>query len=133
MARVQPTAWVGWIYFASAMLMVAGGIQMIAGLTGIFYDDFYVMTQTGHLLAFDYTTWGWTHLLIGTVMIAAGVALIFGKLWAQILALIIAVLSAIVNLAFIGTYPLWSITVLIIDAFIIYAITLHGNELKENN
>lgn len=131
MAKNRPTAWVGWIYFASAMLLVAGGIQVIAGLTGIFNADFYTVSQTGNIVAFNYTTWGWIHLIIGIIGVAAGFALAVGRLWAQVLALVVTIIAAITNLAFIGVYPLWSIAALVVNGLVIYAITLHGDEVRE--
>lgn len=130
-AKNRPTAWVGWIYFASAMLLVAGGVQVIAGLTGIFNSNFYVVVQTGQIVAFNYETWGWIHLILGIIGIAAGAALATGRTWARVFAVAVAVLSAVANLAVIGVYPLWAIAALVIDGFVIYAVTLHGDEVRE--
>lgn len=130
MVNKQITAWVGWIYFASTMLLIVGAIQVIAGLTGIFNSNFYVALESGRLVAFDYTTWGWIHLILGILAIASAIALAAGKLWAQIVALTFATLAVIANLASIGTYPLWSISALILYGFVIYAITVHGDEVR---
>lgn len=124
------SSWVGWIYFASALLAVSGGLNVIAGLTGIFHSDYYVATQGGKLLFLDYTTWGWTHLIVGAAMLALGVFLYKGKAWAGAVTVGLAVVSMIVNLAFIGTYPLWAIIALILNSCVIYAVTLHGDEVK---
>lgn len=129
---LQPSGWVGWIYFTSAMLLIAGGIGIIAGLTGIFNSDFYALTESGYLIAFDYTTWGWITLMLGLLMIAAAVSLAVGKTWARVLAFIVVIMAAIGNVATIDIYPLWSIAALIINGLAIYAITVHGSELKEN-
>lgn len=129
--RRKVTGWVGWVYFAAAMILVLGGIHVIAGLTGIFSPDYYVATQTGKLLVFDYTVWGWIHLVLGAGMIALAVALMAGKTWAQIVSVGLVAAGMVVDLAFIGTYPFWSIISLIISGLVLYAITLHGDELKQ--
>ncbi len=131
MVEIKPTGWVGWVYFAAAMLLIAGAIGIVAGLTGIFNTNFYEVTQTGELIAFNYTTWGWIHLILGIGVVIAGVGLALGKTWAQIAAFVLIVLAAIAHLAFIAVYPLWSITALIISGFVLYAITVHGNEVRE--
>lgn len=130
MARAQQTGWVGWVYFAATMLTIVGGLQVIAGLTGIFNPDFYVVTQGGYLLALDYTSWGWIQLALGVIAIAAAVGLTLGKLWAQVWTIVVTIFLGIVNLAFIGVYPLWSIVSLVIIGFVIYAVMLHGDEVK---
>lgn len=129
--RKDGSSWVGWIYFASALLVVSGGLNAIAGLTGIFHSDYYVATQGGTLLFLDYTAWGWTHLIVGAAMLAIGVFLYKGKSWARVFTVGLAVLSMIVNLAFIGAYPLWAIVALILNSCVIYAVTLHGDEVKK--
>lgn len=129
-ARKRTSSWVGWVYFAATILFISGGINAIAGLTGIFNPDFYVAAHNGKLLLFNYATWGWAQLIIGAGMIALGAFLLKGKLWAQSVTIGLVVISMIVNLAFIGTYPLWSIVALILNSCVIYAITLHGDEVR---
>ena len=130
LGKKKQSSWVGWVYFASAILAVSGGVNVIAGLTGIFHSDYYVSTQGGTLLFLDYSAWGWTHLVLGLGMIALSVFLAKGKTWAQAVTVGLSILSMIVNLAFIGAYPLWAIIALILNSCVIYAITLHGDEVS---
>ncbi len=129
-ARNQPTGWVGWVYFASLMMMLLGGFQAIAGLVALFKDDFYLVAERG-LLVFNYTTWGWIHLLMGVVIFAAGVALLNGAVWARTVGVLLAGLSLFANMAFIDSYPLWSILMIVVDILVIYALTVHGDEVRE--
>lgn len=130
MARKEPTGWVGWVYFASAMMLLAGGMEAIAGLVALFKDDFYVVAQNS-LLAFSYTTWGWVHIAVGALLLAAGFATMAGKVWGRSVGVIIAVLSALANLAFIQAYPLWGIIGVAVNVAVIYALTAHGSEVRE--
>lgn len=129
-ARNQPTGWVGWVYFASLMMLLVGGFQAIAGLVSLFKDDFYLVTEKS-LLVFDYDTWGWIHLVMGIVIFAAGTALMQGAAWARMVAVLLAGISLFANMAFLSAFPLWSILIIVIDVLIIYAVTVHGGELKE--
>lgn len=126
----QVTGWVGWIYFAGFMMLITGILQMIAGLTALLNDKFYVVTEQ-NILAFNFTTWGWIHLLVGLIVMLAGTAVIAGSLWGRIVAVFLATLSIIANFAFISSYPIWSTIVIVIDVLIIYALTVHGSEVKE--
>lgn len=130
MAQKVTTGWVGWAYFAAALLLVAGGMQVIAGFVGIFDEDFYLATGAG-LIAFNYTTWGWIHLVLGVVALATGAGILAGATWARVVGVIITILVMLGNVAFITAYPLWSIFSLILGGLIIYALTLHGDELAE--
>jgi hypothetical protein len=126
----SPSGWVGWGYFAGFMMMVLGGMQAINGLAGIFRDTYYVVTQN-QLLVFNYKTWGWISLVLGVVIFFAGYELFRGALWARVLAIFLAGLSILANMAFMDAYPLWSIMIIVIDIFIIYALLVHGKELGE--
>jgi hypothetical protein len=126
--RTEPTGWVGWVYFAGAMLLAVGGLQIIAGLAALFRDDFYVVTSN-HLVAFSYTTWGWIELILGIVLLLAGIGIWAGQGWARIVGVFVAVLALLSNFAFITAYPLWSIFGVVISGLIIYALTVHGGEV----
>lgn len=125
-----PTGWVGWVYFAGFMMMILGGMQAIAGLAAIFKTAFYVTAQN-HLLVLDYRQWGWIALLLGIVIFFAGLELFRGALWARIIAIVLAGLSFLANMAFIDAYPIWSILIMVVDAVIIYSLLVHGGELGE--
>jgi hypothetical protein len=125
-----PTGWVGWAYFAAFMMMLLGALQAIAGLAGIFKNSYYVVTSS-HLLVWDYKTWGWINLILGIIILMAGLELLRGATWARIIAVFLAILSFVANMGFVNAYPVWSIIMMIVDAFIIYALTVHGGELRE--
>jgi hypothetical protein len=55
---------------------------------------------------------------------------ISGATWARVIGIILAVLSAIANFAFIPYYPLWSILVIAIDVIVIWALAVHGRAMS---
>lgn len=129
-SRRQPTAWVGFVLFAGIMLVMMGAFEAIQGFVALFKDDYYLVSRTGLVLSFDYSTWGWTHLLIGLVAIGTGIGVLLGQMWARVLGIVIAVISALANLAFIAAYPLWCTIVIATDILVIYALAVHGREVK---
>jgi hypothetical protein len=124
------TAWLGWVFFAGILMIMLGFFQAIAGLVAIFDDTFYLVTKSGLVVSVDYTVWGWVHLIIGVVAFLAGYAVMSGKTWGRTIGIILAVVSAIVNMAFIGAYPWWSIIIITMDVLIIYALAVHGREAQ---
>jgi hypothetical protein len=124
------TGWVGWGYFASIMMMVLGFLQGITGLAGIFKNNYYVVTQS-QLLVFNFKTWGWVNLVIGIIIFMAGLELLRGAGWARVVAIFLAALSLIANMGFINAYPFWSILMIVVDVLVIYALSVHGQELKD--
>lgn len=128
--QTKPSGWIGWVVFASVMMMLIGFFQIIYGLAAIFRQGFFVVTQN-HLLVFNFTTWGWISLLLGIIVLAAGYELMRGAVWARVLAVFLAGLSIIANMAFVEAYPIWSIMIITFDIFIIYSLIVHGGELRE--
>ena len=116
---------VGGVMFAAVLMILIGIFQSIAGLTAIVDDDFYVLTQN-YTFDLDTTAWGWIHLILGIVVLLAGIALFAGKGWAGVVALMLAVLSAVANFFFIPYYPFWTIVDIALAVWVIWALTRPG-------
>jgi hypothetical protein len=129
----DPTAWTGWVVFAAFMMIMVGAFQAIEGLVALFDDGWYHVTQNGLLVEADYTVWGWTHLLLGALLIVAGVGVLAGNAVARGVAVVLAGISALVNLAFIEAYPIWAVLVITLDVLVIYALIVHGRELRSSS
>lgn len=119
--------WSGWIMFASTLMFILGCFHAIAGFVGIFDEDYYLVGKNDLVVTVDYSTWGWTHLILGILVAAAGGALLRGAMWARIVAIVLAILSSIANLVFMAAYPLWSLIMITVNVLVIYAVTAHGD------
>jgi hypothetical protein len=97
-ARPDDQRLVGFILFAAIMMLMVGIWQALQGLVAIFENEFYVATRN-YLFQFDVTTWGWIHLIVGVIVAFAGWGLLSGRIWARVVAITLAVLSAIANSA----------------------------------
>jgi hypothetical protein len=127
----EASGWaVGFILFAAIMMIMSGIFQAIAGLVAIFENEFYVATRN-YLFQLDATSWGWIHLLIGVVVAFAGWALLSGRTWARVVAITLAVLSAVANFLFIPYYPFWSLLIITLDVFVIWAVSAHGGAMRD--
>lgn len=129
-APPKPTGWVGWILFAGIMLILDGIFQAIAGLVAIFNDDYFLVLSDELVVRVNYTAWGWIHLIVGVLVLLAGFGVLTGQLWARVVGVILAGISAIVNLAFLAAHPVWSVIIIAIDIVVIYALCVHGKEMQ---
>jgi hypothetical protein len=124
--RQEVSGWaIGGITFAATMLVLLGIFKAIAGLVAIFDDDFYVVTQN-YTFDLDASAWGWIHLLLGIILVVVGYFLFAGAAWAGVTAIVLAVISAVANFFFIPYYPFWSILVIALDVWVIWALTRPG-------
>lgn len=127
------TGWAGWVAFAGIMLITLGGFQAVEGLVALFGDSLFLVGPEGLVVNVDHDAWGWTHLVLGIVAVAVGFGLIAGNVVARVAGTAIAMISAILNLGFISAYPVWSTIVITLDVIVIYAIVVHGRELRSVN
>ncbi|HKS45754.1 MAG TPA: hypothetical protein VJT49_11715 [Amycolatopsis sp.] len=123
------SAWLGWIWFAGAMMILLGLFNAIEGVVALFNDRYYVLGPQG-LLVFDLTGWGWVHLIIGALAVVTGIALFSGATWARVVAVVLAVINAIAQLAFLSAHPVWCTIVIALDVIVIWALVVHGAEAK---
>jgi hypothetical protein len=124
------TGWVGWIIFAAVMMIMIGVFAIIGGLIAIFDDGY----GKGALAAYSNSTqntWGWTALILGVLTLFAAFAIMQGQVWGRVVGVILASLTAIDHFTVVRGYPVWSFIVILLCIFVIYALTVHGGELRE--
>jgi len=116
---------VGGVAFAATIMTLTGVFQALAGLVAIFNDEFYVVAQN-YTFDLDVSAWGWIHLIVGLAVLATGMGLFARKAWAGVTAIILAMLSALTNFFFIPYYPIWSLLVIGLALWVIWALTRPG-------
>jgi hypothetical protein len=122
----QVSGWaVAGITFAATIMLLIGIFQAIAGLAAIFDDQFFVVAGN-YAFDLDVTAWGWVHLLLGILLVFAAWGLYSGAAWAGVMAIFLAVLSAIANFFFIPYYPFWAILEIGLAVWVIWALTRPG-------
>lgn len=126
----RTTGWVGWIVLASVLLCISGVFNAITGLVAIFSDKIYVQGSAATVVL-DVTNWGWFHLFWGVLLFVTGMALYVGQTWARATAIIVVAINMVSQLMEMPAYPLWSLVILTLDLLVIWAIIVHGDELRE--
>ncbi len=124
------SGWTGWVAFGGFMLYLVGFFHLVAGFAALFSDKVYVVGEQ-YLWTLDYTTWGWVHIIGGTLAVWAASSLMQGKTFGRTVAVLVAAVSAIANMVFVPVYPFWALLIIAVDVFVIYAVIVHGGELKD--
>ena len=130
MTDERRTRWIGWGWFASIMILLSGALEVLFGILAILLPASQYFTTREGTTVFYVSLWGWWHLLIGIVLIAAGIALANGRVWARVFAVVVVAINAVSQLLSLPAQPWWSIVVFTLDIVVIYAITVHGRELR---
>jgi hypothetical protein len=103
------------------MMIMIGTFQAFQGLAAIIDDEFFVVTGN-YAFEFDTTTWGWVHLITGSIVAVAGFYVFTGNLLARIIGIVIALASAVTNFFYIPYYPVWSVLIIALDVVVIWAL-----------
>jgi hypothetical protein len=125
----ETTGWVGWISFAGIMMIIIGGLQAVYGLVALL-NDTWVVWGNGNAVLIDITAWGWIHLIIGIVVVLAGIGVLTGNMVARLIGVLVAGVSLIASFLALPLYPVWSLTVIALDVLVIWALVAHGGEMK---
>lgn len=125
------SGWAGWIFFAGTMLVVAGVLNAIYGFVAVVNDD-WVVWQNRSAVLLDLSGWGWIHLALGAVLVLAGIGVFTGNIVARTIGVLAAAAVLIANFLWLPVYPFWSLTVMVIAALVIWALTAHGGELRQH-
>jgi hypothetical protein len=120
----QPT---GWTVFAGVILFMVGSLDALWGLAAILNDDIVIVGGHGAIIA-DITTWGWVHLIIGSVMALTGLGLFAGSSSARWFAIVFVTINAISQIVWFPAAPLWAFLMILLDVMIIYQLTVRWEE-----
>ena len=112
---------IGWTVFAAVMLMISGIGNVLEGIAQIVRGSYFV-TLPNYAYNLSVHSWGWIHLIAGIVVFLAGAALLADKTWARVVGVAFASLSLFMNLVYLPFFPVWSIIVIALDAFVIWAL-----------
>ena len=111
----------------AVLLLTVGILEALQGISAIAKDDLIVVGDD-YIYQLDVTTWGWIHLVLGVIVAAVGAALFTGATWARVGAAMVCALSIIVNFMWLPFYPLWSITIIALNAVVIWAVATWNPE-----
>ena len=123
------SGWIGLAAFAGIMLLIIGSLHVAEGLLAFFREDYYA--DASRLpVDLSYPTWGWIHVVFGALLAATGIGIFFGALWARVLGIVYAALSALTCLTFLAALPLWGTIMIALNILVIYALAAHGRDVR---
>jgi hypothetical protein len=111
----------GGVYLAGVLMLLQGVLTVLESVATLRKDGVY-----GHFgiyaYRFNLPVWGWIQLVLGVFLILAAVALFGGAAWARVAGIILAGLHLIANFLFLPYQPQWSVTLIALSAFVLWAL-----------
>jgi hypothetical protein len=119
---VGTTGGSGWAYFVGILLFIIGVFNVLWGLVALL-DDKELTVGAAGVIVWDFTAWGWIHLILGIVLVLTALGLFAGRGWARWTAIFFVMLNAFAQIAWMPIHPWWSVLIITLDIIIIYQLT----------
>ncbi len=118
----------GWPVFVAAYLAIAGVLNVVWGIVALDHKSYFV---SGGLLWSELNTWGWVAIVVGAIQMIGALLVVARRAGGAVIAGFLAFFGIMLNFLSIGAYPVWSVIMLVIDALIIWAVTVHSDAFVE--
>jgi hypothetical protein len=116
----------GWLTFAGTLLIISGAFKILDALWAFKYDDEVEEEVQTVLFERDLAAWGWIWLIVGIVLVAAGIAVVGGAEWARWVGIVAAGVAVITFLPWVYFQPLWTILSVSLGVLVIYGLAAYG-------
>ncbi|MET7621465.1 hypothetical protein [Streptomyces sp. NPDC005408] len=122
------SAWVtGGLAFAAVLMLCIGVLGVLQGIAAVIEDDVYGRVGN-YVYRINLTGWGWIHLVIGACLVITAAGLFKAATWARVTGIFLASLSLIAEFMFLPYSPIWSVIMIAIDVFIIWALAVYRSD-----
>lgn len=114
---------------AAAALLIPGDLASFLTGLAIVLKTSYRTSQAGYGTAAasyayhrNITAWRWSSLVLGVIIVVTGVLVLLREARARWLSVVLAVISAGGTFMFLPFYPYWSLVVIALDVFVVWAL-----------
>ena len=114
----------GWLGFAAMMLAIGGFWAFFEGILAISSSKVYTANAT--YVFSDLHTWGWLVLGLGVLTLFAAAGVAAGSQFGRWFGITVASLNMFGQLMFLHANPWWSVTMIVVDICVIYALAVYG-------
>lgn len=120
----------GTTFAAAVLLLTSAIVTVLQGIAAVAGDELLVVGYS-YTYQFDLTAWGWVHIVVALVLAGVAVGLFSGAVWARAGAVVVVMVSIVVNFLWLPYYPLWSILIIALDIVVVWAVvTWDGQGLR---
>jgi hypothetical protein len=113
--------WAGWAAAAGILMVIVGGFKALSGIVGLFNDEWLVRGYDAYYFI-DLTALAWWYLIVGVILLFAGLAVLQGGAWGRWVGVIGGGIAIISEFMWLPVYPVWSILLITMYVFMIIGL-----------
>lgn len=114
----------GWVAFAGIMISIVGIMNLIYGIAAVDSANFFI--RDAQYVFSDLNTWGWIMMGLGVLQLAAAFSIFARTSWGRWVGIATATGNCILQLLFLPSYPLLSLTLFAAGVLVIYGLVAYG-------
>jgi hypothetical protein len=122
----------GWVAFSAIILIVAGIMRILDAIWAFSYNGPVVDNLHQAIFGHSLTAYGWIWLIVGIILVAAGLLLLAGggvaaevSRWVGVVA---AAIGGITAVSWLPYYPVWSLIYIGLAVAVIYGLVVRFDE-----
>jgi hypothetical protein len=113
----------GWLAFSGVMLIIVGLLDVVDGLWALDRAD----TRDSNLLYADKLGgWGWFYLILGIIVVLAGIGVFYRAQWARWVGVIVATVAIVGNMLWVFYRPFTSLILILLASLVLYGLVAYG-------
>ena len=118
----SPSREQSWLFFAVAMLALAGALKIVAGIAALVSSGY----LTTEMLIPNLGLRGWFFIILGTLNLVAVYLIMSEKKNGRWVGIGLSLLSVIGWFTFMPSFPWWAAIAIVIDILVVYGLAAHG-------
>lgn len=115
--------WQGWAAMAGILMVIVGAFKAFSGFIGLFNDEWIVRGFNAYFFI-DISALAWWYILIGLILVLAGLAAMQMKAWGRWVGVIAVGLAMISEFMWLPVYPIWSILLITMYFFMLIGLVI---------
>ncbi len=121
----------GWLVFAGTVLGLAGLMRIIDAMWAFRYKGALPENLEGGVLGSNLTTYAWTWLVVGIVLVVASTLVLVQSQFARWVGFVAAAIGGVSAATWLPYYPVWSLTYVVLAVLVFYALVRYGGPLTD--
>ena len=119
----------GGALFAGVLMVISGATDILQGVVAL-NNDAFLNGVTGYAYAFDISSWGYIHVILGGLIALTGLGILMRSQIARFVGIGLAAINLVGQFMYLPYQPIWAVVGIALSAFAIWALTTQNRMVR---